>query len=409
MRFPPRGPVHGLARCLGAALLALAWLTSAAQAHTKSETHTVWRITGRTVHLTFTLPNVEANRLAESGRATASNERIGQYLAAHVGVTAAGAACPASQPARAEAATEQFRRFELAFQCPSADDLALHSSAFFEMVPSHVTFAQIETGDAFVEQLFTSGQQSVSASASAGGELASASFFRYIQLGILHIFTGVDHMSFLLGLVLLSPRLRDLAFVITGFTLGHSATLALAVTGIIRPHAEFIDALVALTIAMVGAENISVATHRPGMVAGALGLLLLAMTAAKLAGFGLLPATLLFGAALFCSCYLMISGQLRDAARLRLVVTLMFGLIHGFGFASDLLEMRLPEGKLAELLLGFNIGVEIGQLTLVVVALAAVALLQRLRLTLPRPIVVDVLSAALVGLGMYWFVSRSYV
>ncbi len=159
---------------------------------------------------------------------------------------------------------------------------------------------------------------------------------------------------------------------------------------------------------MIGAENIAVATHRPGVVAAGLGSLLLSMTLVRMAGIGLLPATLLFGAALFCCCYLMISGQLRDSGRLRLVVTLMFGLIHGFGFASDLLEMRLPSQRLAELLLGFNLGVEIGQLTLVFIALAMVRMLTRAHLSLPRPIVVDTLSAGLVGLGMFWFISRSF-
>jgi len=381
-----------------------------AAAHTKSETHTVWQIVGKTVHLTFTMPIVEANRLAVNGVLPPPNERITAYLTQHLGVSSKAGACPAVAPARAVAATEQFRRFEISFQCPSADALQLHSSAFFELVPSHVTFAQIETDTGqFVEQLFTRDSQTVAASASAGGELASASFFKYVQLGILHIFTGVDHMSFLLGLVLISRRVRDLAFVITGFTLGHSATLALAVTGIIRPHAEYIDALVALTIAVIGAENIAVATHRPGVVALGLGSLLLAMALARIGGVGLLPSSLLFGAALFCCCYLLISGQLRDSGRVRLVVTLVFGLIHGFGFASDLLEMRLPPGRLAELLVGFNCGVEVGQLTLVFVALLLVRMLMKLRLSLPRPIVVDTLSSALVGLGMFWFISRSFV
>ena len=391
-------------------LLALCLLSAApAFAHTKSETHTVWQIIGSTVHLTFTLPVVEANRLAVNG-VPPSNALVSDYLTAHLAVSSRSGSCAATRPARAVAATEQFRRFEMSFQCPGAQDLRLHSSAFFERVPSHVTFAQIETDKGeFVEQLFTRDQQDIAASASAGGELASASFFRYVQLGILHIFTGVDHMSFLLGLVLISRRVRDLAFVITGFTLGHSATLALAVTGIIRPHAEFIDALVALTIAVIGAENIAVATHRPGVVALGLGSLLLSMALVRMGGVGLLPAPLLFGAALFCCCYLMISGQLRDSGRLRLVVTLMFGLIHGFGFASDLLEMRLPKQRLAELLLGFNLGVEVGQLTLVFVALGLVKVLMGMRLSLPRPIVVDTLSAGLVGLGMFWFISRSFV
>jgi HupE/UreJ protein len=401
---------RGSYRQLLGALLAALWVLSASPtvAHTKSETHTVWQITGKTVHLTFTMPVVEANRLAVNG-APPPNARLTDYLSAHLQVTSKSGTCPAMGSARAVAATEQFRRFEMSFQCSSAEDLQLHSSAFFELVPSHVTFAQIETDQGqFVEQLFTHDQQQVAASAASGGELASASFFKYVQLGIMHIFTGVDHMSFLLGLVLISRRVRDLAFVITGFTLGHSATLALAVTGIIRPHAEFIDALVALTIAVIGAENIAVATHRPGVVALGLGSLLLSMALVRMGGVGLLPSALLFGAALFCCCYLMISGQLRDSGRLRLVVTLMFGLIHGFGFASDLLEMRLPAHRLAELLVGFNVGVEVGQLTLVFSALALVRMLMKVHLSLPRPIVVDTLSAGLVGLGMFWFISRSF-
>jgi hypothetical protein len=104
----------------------------------------------------------------------------------------------------------------------------------------------------------------------------------------------------------------------------------------------------------------------------------------------------------------MVSGQLRDAARLRLVVTLVFGLIHGFGFAADLLQMRLPKARLAELLVGFNLGVEIGQLALVLAVLGVVALLTKARLALPRPLVVDLASAFLAAMGLFWFVSRSY-
>jgi HupE / UreJ protein len=286
--------------------------------------------------------------------------------------------------------------------------MALHSSVFIDLVPSHVSLAQIQASDGTViQQIFTSNDQTLQTSG-RGESMREASFLRYVQMGIMHIFTGVDHMSFLLGLVLISRRLRDLVFVVSGFTVGHSLTLALAVTGIIRPHAEFIDALVALTIAMIGAENISVATHRPGIVAAAVGGLLLLMAGASYLGFGNLPSLLLLGAGLFAANYLMLSGHLRDAARLRIVVTVVFGLIHGFGFAADLLELRLPSGQLFSILLGFNLGVEIGQLTLVLLALGLVGLLVRAKLALPRPIVVDTLSAGLVGLGMFWFISRSY-
>jgi hypothetical protein len=359
--------------------------------------------------MTFTAPELEARRLAKAGEDTPTDDELGAYLASRVGATAGGKECPAADGAQPVAAAAGFRRFEFTFKCPDATDIVIRSAAFVDLVPTHVNFAQIQTADgAFVEQLMTDDRQSFDLNGGAENKLQSANFFEYVLLGILHIFTGVDHQSFLLGLVLISRRLRDLVFVVTGFTIGHSATLALAVTGIVRPHAEYIDALVGLTIALIGAENIAVATHRPRLVAAGMALLLFAMAAGRAAGLGGLPTLLMLGAGLFSANYLMISGHLRDAGRIRLLVTLIFGLIHGFGFAADLLEMKLPAGRLAELLVGFNLGVEIGQLTLVLALIGLVTLLVRARLALPRPIVVDVVSSFLVALGLFWFVSRSY-
>ena len=393
---------------LGYGAYALALWCAAAQAHTKSETHSVWQIAGNVVHLSFTIPLPESKRLASVDEDQPPDRRVLDYLRLHLSVRSADGPC-SMQSGRPLAATSQFRRFEMTFTCPSAADIKLHSSAFFELVPSHVTFAQIETGDGqFIEQMFTEDRQQVDASA-GDARLRDAGFLEYIRLGIMHILTGPDHMSFLLGLVLISRRLRDLVFVVTGFTIGHSVTLALAVTGILRPHAEYIDALVALTIAVIGAENIAVATHRPGTVALGLGLPLLFMAAASVAGIGALPPLLLLGAGLFCANYLMLSGHLRDAGRLRLVVTLVFGLVHGFGFAATLLEMQLPQAKLAQILVGFNLGVEIGQLSLVLTLVGLAALLARMKLSLPRPIVVDTVAGGLVAVGTYWFISRSYI
>jgi HupE/UreJ protein len=392
-----------------AAIVLLAGLVGPAAAHTKSTSYSNWRIEGREVHLSFTAPLIETARLNEPGETQPPNERIENYLSKRLTVSADDKVCTLTAPARPLTASAQFRRFEMSYRCPGDKRIALHSEAFLDLVPSHVSLAQIQTSDGrLIQQLFTKDNQTF-ATSGKDESMRDAGFLRYVQMGIMHIFTGIDHMSFLLGLVLISRRLRDLVFAVTGFTIGHSATLALAVTGIIRPHAEFIDALVALTIAMIGAENIAVATHRPGIVAGGLAGMLLLMAAGSFLGFGGLPSLILLGAGLFAANYLMLSGHLRDAARLRIVVTIVFGLIHGFGFAADLLELRLPSGQLFSILLGFNLGVEIGQLTLVLAALGAVALLRRAKLALPRPIVVDTVSAGLVGLGVYWFIGRSYV
>jgi len=379
-----------------------------APAHTRSESHSSWMVDGRSVHLTFSLSDLEASRLT-SGRTAPSDQELIAYLLPNEAVTASGKPCNLTKPPSPVAAASGYRRVEFLFTCSSSTRIVLHSGALFDLVPTHVNFAQIQTssGD-FVEQVLSMNAQSISMEGEGEAGLQNAGFLTFVRMGIMHIFTGVDHMSFLVGLVLISRRLRDLAFVVTGFTLGHSLTLALAVTGVIRPHAEFIDALVALTIALIGIENIAVANHRSTLMAMWTGGVLLCMTGLRLLGLGLLPPLLLFGAALFAPNYLIVSGHLRDAGRLRVVVTLVFGLIHGFGFAADLLESRIPVARLAQLLLGFNLGVEVGQLTIVLLLSGIVYLLVRARLALPRPIVVDVAASALVAIGTFWFIGRSF-
>jgi hypothetical protein len=382
---------------------------SVADAHTRSQSHSVWEIKGPDVDLVMTIPVVEANRLS-GNQSAPTDDRLKAYLTARVFPLSAGKPCELLPPVQTLSAAAGFRKFDFTFKCGSANDLQIHSVAFFDLVSSHTNFAQVQnavTGE-FTEQLITAEHATVDVTGGEGSRLKSARFVEFIRMGTMHIFTGVDHMSFLLGLVLISRRLRDLVFVVTGFTIGHSLTLALAVTGVLRPHAEYIDALVALTIALIGAENIVVQTQKPAPVALAVGGSLALMALLQLLGFGGLPSLLLLGAGLFTANYLMISGRLRDAGRVRILITLVFGLIHGFGFAADLLELQLPPERLAELLVGFNLGVEIGQLILVVGATLLVALLAKYKFALPRPLVVDVASSFLVGLGVFWFVSRSY-
>jgi len=381
-----------------------------AAAHTLSESHSAWRIDGASVRVEVIVPDLEARRLSASGRDAPTRAAFAGYLARHVGAGAGALPCPAAQPPQALAATAGFWREEFLFRCPTLKDLNLHFSAFFDLVPTHTDFARIETTSGDVsEQLFTNAHRDNEvAGAGAEGSLQNAGFATFVAMGIMHIFTGVDHMSFMLGLVLISRRIRDLLFVVTGFTLGHSLTLALAVTGVLRPDARYIDALVALTIALIGAENIGDSTHRPLPVALGLAGLLLGMAALEALGAPIaLPMPLLLGGALFTGSYLMLTGGLGDAARVRLLVTLVFGLIHGFGFAANLLEMRLPADRLASLLVGFNIGVELGQVTVVLGALALVAVCVRHRFAIPRPLFTDIAASLLVGEGLFWFLGRS--
>jgi hypothetical protein len=400
-----------LPRILLALLLALGpMLPRPAFAHTRSESHSAWTIKGTMVHLQFTVPDLEAKRITPDGDMP-SVEQLGAYIKDHVGALSGNTACNLTEGPRPLATASGYRRYEFTFDCPSDEDLKVHSSAWFELVESHTNFAQIQTeSGAFVEELIDKDHQTLSVDEHAGSPLENAGLLDFLRMGIMHIFTGVDHMSFMLGLVLISRRIRDLLFVVTGFTLGHSLTLGLAVTGVLRPHAEFIDALVALTIAMIGAENLGDSTHKPLVMALGMGGIMFVLAAARYLGAPiLLPMLILIGGGLFCSNYLMMTGHMRDAAKVRLVMTLVFGLIHGFGFASDLLDMKLPSGRLAQLLFGFNMGVEIAQVTVVLGALLVAHLLVKLRLAMPRPIFTDIAAGFLVAEGLAWFVSRTVV
>jgi hypothetical protein len=393
-----------------AALISLLLLLAGApaQAHTRSESHSSWVIDNRQVRTTLTFPDKEAEYVGHGGRP--SDEELLTYLTARIGVSAGGQACHPAVPGHMLQAATGYRRSEYVFDCPTDKNLALQFAAFVDLVPSHVDFAQIQLADGdVVEQLFTQSDTRFDLTKSQGGRYKSAGFIDFVKMGIMHIFTGVDHMSFLLGLVLISRRLRDLVFVVSGFTLGHSITLALAVTGVIRPHGQFIDALVALTIALVGVENVLVSLEKPAKVALSTGGFLLVLALLSFWGIGVLPPALLLGTAIFSAAYLLISGQLHESGRLRMVVTTIFGLIHGFGFAADLLEARLPPEKLAQILFGFNIGVEVGQLAVVLAVTGVVFLARRIRLATPRPITVDLLGSALIAEGVAWFISRSFV
>ncbi len=396
---------------LGLAMLGAAGVMAPkAWAHVRSESHSVWEINGNDVDLVMTIPKIESQRLNPNGPQV-DDPLLEKYLADRVFPLSAKVRCPLVPPIVALSSAPEYRRYDFTFKCASDKDISIQSSAFFDLVASHTNFAQIQnvrTGD-FVEELITNERQTVQVTGGTESKLKTASIFEFIRMGIMHIFTGVDHMSFLLGMVMISRRLKDLIFVVTGFTIGHSITLALAVTGVIRPHADFIDALVALTICLIGAENLAVATQKPAFFALGLGGIIVAMAVVKLMGFGGLPILLSLGAGLFAANYLMISGHLPDAGRLRMIITLVFGLIHGFGFAAGLLELQIPPGRLAEMLVGFNIGVEIGQLTLVLGVISLVYGLSKIKWTVPRPIFVDFASAFLVAEGLFWYVSRSFV
>jgi hydrogenase/urease accessory protein HupE len=180
------------------------------------------------------------------------------------------------------------------------------------------------------------------------------SVFRFLALGIEHILTGYDHLAFLLALLLGGGSLRQNAKIITSFTVAHSLTLALATFGLIAIAPAIVEPAIAASVVVVGLENVF---HR------------------------------------------------RVAARW--LVTFVFGLVHGLGFASILRELGIGRyGARAALpLLSFNFGVEIAQIAVAGLVLPVVwRLQQRADFTLRH---VPALSLLITFAGLYWLLTRT--
>ena len=291
----------------------------------------------------------------------------------------------------------------------STSSIEIAVDAFFDLAPSHLHYARVRVGDGPpVEHLLTDRQRRRVVATDAGQPEAAAGtgFAAYLGLGVEHILAGFDHIAFLLALLLLCRHLREVVLMVTGFTLGHSLTLSLAVLGVVEPNVPVIEALIGFTIALVAAENIGVTAGASRPIALAAGSALAGLGLwAVFAGWGP-PPSVLFGLALFTVCYLPLAKTRARAVRLRPTLTVLFGLIHGFGFASVLMEIGLPRARLASALFGFNIGVEFGQLAII----AGLWLLGRGLAGLVAPagrrLAFDAASAGLCALGVFWFVER---
>ncbi len=279
------------------------------------------------------------------------------------GCTSTGAV--AEQPAR-----EGWRRFEWPLTC--SEPGAVEVDLLMGVLPGHVHIARI----ADREHVLTETRRTTTV---ARG---------YLALGWTHVLGGADHLVFVLVLLLGCATVREAAWAVTGFTAGHSLTLALAVSGRYAADAGTVEAMIGLSIVLVAAENVfreRPTWWMPTLVVG------VATAAAWISA----PIAWL-GVALFAACRF---GWLARGGRtLHAALAALFGLLHGLGFAGALSDLA-PRDDLWRPLLGFNIGVELGQL---MVVLLAWPILKRLRPQGAVPFGSTVAAAA----GMFWLVSR---
>jgi hydrogenase/urease accessory protein HupE len=183
----------------------------------------------------------------------------------------------------------------------------------------------------------------------------------YLTLGLHHILQGIDHLLFVLGLLLIVKGRMNLLKTVTAFTVAHSITLAIATLGFARAPLPPLNAAIALSILFLGPEIVR--SWR---------------------------------------------GEMSLTIRYPWVVAFLFGLLHGFGFASGLSTTGMPAGELPLALLFFNVGVELGQLVFVFTALGLVRSFKVLEVRWPRW-VAALPGYTVGGLGAYWTIQRTVI
>jgi hydrogenase/urease accessory protein HupE len=239
----------------------------------------------------------------------------------------------------------------------------------FPYDPIHQTFINVyEDGRLHHQAIIAEGRQTADYYAGTW-QGAAAVLAVFAPAGIEHILIGPDHVLFLVGLLLLGGTLWRLATIVTAFTIGHSITLSLAALDVVSPPASIVEPVIALSIVVVGADNLLVQRER---------------TSAAGATDGRAP---------------------RD---IRPWVAGVFGLVHGFGFATVLKEFGLPLTALGWSLFSFNLGVEIGQLVIVLAVALALRSIERRLPAMGRRLVVAG-SVIVMAAGTYWFVQRVFL
>ena len=395
--------------CAGLALVAVA--PASAPAHTRSASYSSWSFDADGAEVELRIPLLELTRLpVDPARDLGSGGPVALYFADHLVLLQGASRCLPESPPVAQQAPRGWVAYRWRLRCPASGPRVIESRVLLEEAPSHLHFARV-AADAVQERVLTEADPRWPLDTSDGAKsrptLEGTGLLGYVRLGVLHILSGYDHLAFLLALLLLASTLREVAYLVTAFTLAHSITLALAVLGVLRPDAAAVESLIGFSIALVAAENGWLLSGRGVAVPVVATSALCALAALAAAGIGAVPAGALLGLALFSLCHFGLLARASLPARLRAAVAFAFGLVHGFGFAGVLAEMELPPQRVAHALFGFNVGVELGQLGVVALIWPALRGLERRS---PQGLyrkVAEIGSAAICALGLYWFLARA--
>ena len=396
-------------------LVLLCLLTSPTLAHNKSISFSDWLWNGRDIEVIFTVLARDITLLPQTARSANLTTALSNHLTDRFELRQINTTCTLTKPFDARPARAGYVRMQGTFRCLSENAaMQVTNNVFFDVIRTHIHLARVQIGPRRTMQgqevLFTTNERTFTLNPMAEQKFEPRQNFfealtRYFRLGVEHIASGVDHLAFVLCLVLLATSIRQLLILVSGFTLGHSLTLALSALGVMAPNASMVEAVIGASIAALAAEGILARAGlmpRAGLVAAALIYLIAGVSIIFTAP---LPLAGWAGFMLFAVSYGFAIRNEADRQAVAPVITAACGLFHGFGFAGLLHDVGLPEGQILSGLLGFNLGVEFGQLVFVFVILLPLRMLLQ---DFPSPKIrwSDILASILTAYGVFLFVQR---
>ena len=396
-------------------VIILFFLLSPLNAHYFSESFSKWNVVDNKVEANFSLLTLESTRIfqVENYQKIMFEENLSEtdvfkiYLSQHLKVTSEGKNCSLVDEIKELNSQEGSLNLSLNFECPTNKEIKIINNALFNLVQSHIHIARIYIdNNLYTEKALFFNDQSIDLNEEKENNSFSNSFYKFFSLGLDHILSGYDHLLFILGLLLLVTNLKRLLLVITGFTIGHSLTLSLSVINIIQVKSSLVEALIGYTIMFVGLEYLYKENndHRVSMIfITTLSLLLLIFGNLINPNF---PYFLIFGILLFSLGYFYLLKNLNSENNLLSIITIIFGLIHGFGFGGFLLGSKISSENIFSGLLGFNLGVEVGQIIFVLLILLIYKLLMTLKITKIIEVMKNLSFFAVVFFGFFFFIQR---
>jgi hydrogenase/urease accessory protein HupE len=306
-----------------------------------------------TLDLAHELADVEPVMLLDPAVLKKHEEKLARILLARLRVKADGRVLTASLAAVTALPERGDVRLDITYRGVVPQREIAMECRLFPYDPRHRTYLNFYQDQSLSRQEVFEGSASLKRFPIAEKQGLWPIIREFTYEGVRHIFIGPDHILFVIGLLLLGGSLGRLLRIITAFTVAHSITLCLATFQIVSPPANLVEPVIALSIVVVG-------------------------------------------------IHAFLGNELRDP---RLWFAFVFGLIHGFGFASVLQEMELPRHALGVALFSFNLGVEIGQVC-IILAVAPVLALFRNRQPVAARHLTNFAALSITVVGAFWFFER---